>query len=144
MMTTMVFLSPGNAWFGRGGKRGHGRVDSLSFSFLSGITLFSQSSPRPSLPTNGFIPSRHSTHRQVAGATLIGPWQSPESAALLRGSERGRESEKASSFRGPFCFGAASFRSYRRRGNYSPESLGIVCKRSQPFESSPNFIVEFT
>lgn len=52
--------------------------------------------------------------------------------SLLRGSERGRESEKASSFGVPFCFGAASFKSYRRRGNYSPKSVEIVRKRSQP------------
>lgn len=48
--------------------------------------------------------------------------------SLLRGSERGRESEKASSFRVPFCFGAASFKSYRRRGN--PKLVEIACKRS--------------
>lgn len=41
MMTTMVFLSPGNAWFGRGGKRGHGRIYPPSFSLLSRESLFS-------------------------------------------------------------------------------------------------------
>lgn len=33
--STTMFLSPGNAWFGRGGKRGHGRVDLHSRSLSS-------------------------------------------------------------------------------------------------------------
>lgn len=87
----MVFLSPGNARFG--GKRGHGRVDLQTLS-LSLFTLFSQPFPHPFLPANGFIPSRHSTHRQVVGATLIGPWQSLESASCEGPSEGGNPKKR--------------------------------------------------
>jgi len=56
---------------------------SLSFFLRVRLPLFLLPIPLSSYPTlwTASSPSRHSTHRQVAGATLIGPWQSPESVA---------------------------------------------------------------
>lgn len=51
----------------------------------------------PFLPPTGFIPSRHSTHRQVAGATLIGPWQSSTLPRGRVGARKASFSEKRES-----------------------------------------------
>lgn len=119
----------------------------LSLSFSSperSSPLFSQPSPHPSslrcLYSLAPLDSSPSGGRHLNWTVAI----AEVSRSLLRGSERGRESEKASSFRVPFCFGAASFKSSSSSRQLQPRELvGIVCKRSQPFEFNPNFIVEF-
>jgi len=125
----MVFLSPGNARFG--GKRGHGRVDLQTLSLSLSLHSFLSTVSAP-FPPCEWLYSLAPLDSSPSGGRHLNWTVAIAGVRLLRGSERGRESEKASSFEVPFYFGAASFKSYRRRGNYSPKSVEIVCKRSQP------------